>query len=171
MEKKVLREVVKYLKLDKVKIDNDKDTVAVEAKGKRTSGFVCGTLALVRTFGPHLEGATHLEKTLAHSWLTYFSTRLFHCASLEALGSCLHHINKELENRAFLCGFTLTIADVVLFLTLHPFVTTWSFMHKEQHQNLSRWFKTVQNDERFSATHSPVQFSRTALYGGSVRVH
>ncbi|MPC39886.1 hypothetical protein E2C01_033438 [Portunus trituberculatus] len=83
MEKKVLCEVVKYLKLDKVKIDSDKDTVAVEAKGKRTSGFVCGTLALVRTFGPHLEGTTHLERTLTHSWLTYFSTRLFHCASLE----------------------------------------------------------------------------------------
>ncbi|XP_050696467.1 eukaryotic translation elongation factor 1 epsilon-1-like isoform X2 [Eriocheir sinensis] len=162
MEKKVLREVVKYLKQDKI---------SVEAKGKKTQGFVCGTLSLVRSSRPELEGRTPLEKSLTHSWLTYLSTHLFRCSTHEALNTCLQHINKELENRAFLCGFHPTIGDVVLFLALHPFVVSWSFMHKEQYQNLSRWFITVQGDNTLSATHSPVLFSRTTLYGGSVRVH
>lgn len=171
MEKKVVREVAKYLRQDKVKIECDKNTIAVEAKGKRTQGFVCGTLGLVRTFGPHLEGHTPLEKSLTHSWLTYFSTQLLHCATFEALNTCLHHINKELENRAFLCGFRFTVADLLLFLILHPFVVNWSFMHKEQYQNLSRWFSTVQRDDKLSSTYAPVQFSRTTLYGGSIRAH
>ncbi|KAG0721445.1 Eukaryotic translation elongation factor 1 epsilon-1 [Chionoecetes opilio] len=171
MDKKVLREVVKYLQQDKIRIDSEKNTIAVEAKGKRTEGFVCGALSLVRTFEPQLEGVTPLQKSLTHSWLTYCSTQLFHCASLEALATCLHHINKELENRAFLCGFSATLADVVLFLSLHPFVLTWSFMQKEQHQNLSRWFSTMQGDARLAATHSPVQFSRTTLYAGTLRAH
>ncbi|XP_063589349.1 eukaryotic translation elongation factor 1 epsilon-1-like [Penaeus indicus] len=171
MEKKVLTETAKYLGMGKVKIGTDEDKITVEVGGKKTTGFVCGLLSLVRKEKATLEGSTLLEKSLTHNWLTYCTTDLFHCPTYEAFYSCLKHIDRQLANRAFFCGNLLTIADVAVFVALHPFIINWSFQQKEQYVNISRWFDSMQSDTYLSKTYSNVKFSRTLLYDGTGRGH
>lgn len=171
MEKKLILESAKYLGVEKPKVTTDKDKVVVEAGGKKTVGFVCGILSLVRAQNSLLEGSTTLQKCLTQDWLTYFTTDLFHCSTHEVLSSCLQYINKELVTRTYLCGHKLTVSDIVMFLALHPFIMNWSYHQKEQYMNISRWFSSVQSDAVLKKTHKPVQFSRTCLYEGSSRSH
>ncbi|KAG7173058.1 eukaryotic translation elongation factor 1 epsilon-1-like [Homarus americanus] len=171
MEKKILTETAKYLQSSKVRTTLEDNKVVVEVGGKKTEGFVCGTLSLVRLKRKELEGNTVLEKCLTQHWLTYCTTDLFHCPTFEALNGCLQHINKELLNRSFLCGYAPTVADLVVFLALHPFMCSWSFLQKEQYMNISRWFNSMQKDETLNKTYTPVQFSRTLLYDTTGRTH
>ncbi|KAK8752962.1 hypothetical protein OTU49_008413 [Cherax quadricarinatus] len=119
---------------------------------------------MVRLKNRRLDGHTALEKCLIQDWLTYCATDLFHCPTFETLNVCLQYINKELAHHSYLCGYTLNIADVVVFLALHPFISNWSFLQKEQYMNISRWFSAMQKDESLRETYAPVQFSRTLLY-------
>ncbi|KAK3855354.1 hypothetical protein Pcinc_038239 [Petrolisthes cinctipes] len=173
MENKVLGEIGQYLGMKKLKITMEDKKVMTDVGGKKSIGFVSGVLNLVRSQPHHLalEGSTVLQKSLTHHWLTYCTTHLFHCPTHEALTTCLQYLEQELKNRAYLCGYQLTIADVAVYLALHPFIFTWSYMKKEQYQNISRWCKTVQGDERLGKTHKAIHFSRTQLYCGSGRTH
>ncbi|KAK7078165.1 hypothetical protein SK128_024421 [Halocaridina rubra] len=169
MEKKLIADTAKYLGAAKVKVTADKNgKVLVEAGGEKTSGFVCGILTLVRSQNTSLEGSTPLQKCLTLDWLTYFATHLFHCSTHEALNSCLQHIDRELLSRTYLCCHRLTVADIVLFMALHPFITNWSFMQKEQYMNISRWCSSMQNDVVLKKTYKPIKFSRTCLYEGAL---
>ena len=42
----------------------------------------------------------------------------------------LKYVDDELKNRAFLCGFSLTAADLLLYVLLRPFMQTWSYQQK-----------------------------------------
>lgn len=171
MEKKIVCEVSKCLQVKNVKISMEENKVIVEAGGKKTTGFACGILNLVRSHKSNLEGSSTLEKCLTHDWLTYCSTDLFRCQTFEAFNGCLQRINEALMTCSCLCGYSVTIADVVVFLAVHPFIAKWSFLQKEQYMNISRWFNFMQNNDLLCKTHSLVQFSRTLLYEGTNRMH
>ncbi|XP_045623779.1 eukaryotic translation elongation factor 1 epsilon-1 [Procambarus clarkii] len=171
MEKEVLGQTAKYLQAGRLKMSQESNKVVIELGGKKIAGFVCGTLHLVRSQKAELEGRTNLEKCLTQHWLTYCTTDLFHCPTYEALNGCLQYINTELANHSYLCGYTPTVADIVMFLALHPFISKWTFLQKEQYMNISRWFGSMQNDDDLRKTYAPVQFSRTLLYEGTSRPH
>ncbi|XP_068235059.1 eukaryotic translation elongation factor 1 epsilon-1 [Palaemon carinicauda] len=169
MEKKILSDFAKYLGVGKVKVVSDKNGVMVEVGGKKFYGFVCGVLNLVRLQKHSLEGSTVLQRCMTQDWLTQFATDLFRCSTFEDLNSNLHYIDQELLTRTYLCGHTITAADIALFLTLYPFIVKWTYQQKEQYLNISRWFSSVQNDAGLKKMHKPIQFSRTCLYEGSTK--
>merc|ERR1712106_435969 len=166
MEKKVISEAAKYLQISKINISTKGPQISVEANGKQMQGFVSSILGLVRLQRPDFEGMSVLEKSLTHHWLTFCSTDLLHCPTHQELYLCLKFMNNELLQRTFLCGYSTTIADVALFLALHPFIFNWTYQQKEQYMNVSRWFDTTQEDPLLKLNYKVIQFSRTVLYDG-----
>lgn len=112
-----------------------------------------------------LLGSTALEQSLLHHWLSYMQLHLFPCASIQELMTKLQYVDSELANREYLCGFSLSAADLLLHLLLQTFVKQWTYQQKEGLCNISRWLQCVSCSsyiKKIKQTAMP--FSRTLLY-------
>ncbi|XP_018026359.1 uncharacterized protein LOC108681795 [Hyalella azteca] len=127
--------------------------------------LVMACLQVIPADCSRLKGLDLLQQSLVHHWLTYLQLHLAHCTSLQEFLGKLQYVNKELSNRDYLCGFSLTVADLLFFLLLQPFVTTWTYHQKERLCNISRWYNCVQSCGYFdNAKKQPIKFSRSLLY-------
>ncbi|XP_076030633.1 aaRS-interacting multifunctional protein 3 [Oratosquilla oratoria] len=170
MEKKIISEISEYLR-QKVKIDVNKKGICAEVKGKQHTGFTCCVQAIVDASAQNLQGEDPLSQAQIHHWLSYCVTQLFRCPSNQELHSCLQYINEELCNKVYLCGFKVTVADIIIFLALHPFAVRWTAQQKEEYINISRWMDLMQQDPKLRTSHTSLVFSRTLLYQGNLHFH
>ncbi|KAF2365023.1 Glutathione S-transferase C-terminal-like [Trinorchestia longiramus] len=143
-----------------------KNKSKIEKKGRECS-FVSACLQVIPEAHSALKGSSVLQQSLVHHWLTHFQLHLLHATSMQEFLSKLQYVNRELGNRDYLCGFSVSVADLVLFLLLQPFLVTWSYQQKERLGNLSRWYQCMDSTSNLLQNYKkrqPVNFSRSLLY-------
>jgi len=79
----------------------------------------------------------------------------------------LTYIDNTLRGSTFIAGHFMTLADPLLFLTLHPTLATLTYAEKEAVPHLCRWFKLLQNEEELNKDLKRVIFSKNQLYTSS----
>lgn len=112
----------------------------------------------------HLLGSTAEEKALVQQWLEYRVTRLEGQASKEDARALLKDLNSYLEDRVYLAGHHLTLADALLYYGLHRFFVELTVQEKEIYLNVSRWFCHMQHLPGLRQQLPAVVFVRNRLY-------
>ncbi|KAL7643338.1 UNVERIFIED_CONTAM: hypothetical protein RMT77_006630 [Armadillidium vulgare] len=162
MEKYVIEELLEINKIKDAKITGENREISLEIGGKKVNGFTTCIFLIYQTQID--EDIFKKNISLVHHWLSYFSREFFHCSSQQELQRCLKYIDSELLVKSYLCGFEESIADIVLFISLSPFVNTWDYYTKEQFINISRWISVLQRSSLLKGMGRSVTFSKTLLY-------
>ncbi|KAM4689569.1 eukaryotic translation elongation factor 1 epsilon-1 [Discoglossus pictus] len=92
-----------------------------------------------------LLGASIEEKAIVQQWLEYRITRINILSSKEDVRSILKDLNLYLEDKVYLAGNTITLADMLIYYGLHPIIADLSVQEKETYINVSRWFSHIQH--------------------------
>ncbi|KAE8597882.1 hypothetical protein XENTR_v10016637 [Xenopus tropicalis] len=85
-----------------------------------------------------LLGSTAEEKAIVQQWLEYRISYIDRASSKE-------DIRNVLNDKVFVAGNTVTLADILIYYGLHPVITGLSVQEKETYINVSRWFSHIQN--------------------------
>jgi len=136
----------------------------VDSKGNEIASLLEALTALSEcSKKKDLFGKSPEEEAKIYQWVEYSARLNSQDLGYEAIHSTLKEINSMLLDRSYLTGFRFTVADVILFYTLHDAISKLTFHEKETYLHVSRWFNLMQ--------HTPVkmkllevQFSRTRLY-------
>ncbi|CAH2284299.1 eukaryotic translation elongation factor 1 epsilon-1 [Pelobates cultripes] len=115
-------------------------------KGPSLSGLATIASYLVKEAKKEeLLGASIEEKTIVQQWLEYRITRIDRLASKEDVRCILKDLNLYLEDKVYLAGNTITLADILIYYGLHPIIADLSIQEKETYINVSRWFSHIQH--------------------------
>lgn len=116
--------------------------------------------------GRSLLGKDAKERALIQQWLDYAVVHFTGSAALpsDSAAEILQELNDYLADRCFFVGITLTLADVFLYYSLQPTMSSLSFREKEKYCHLSRWFDLVQHQDGLRQDLQYVTFSKTRLY-------
>ncbi|XP_054983178.1 eukaryotic translation elongation factor 1 epsilon-1 isoform X1 [Sorex araneus] len=112
----------------------------------------------------HLLGSTAEEQALVQQWMECRVTRLRDHASREDVRALLKDLNAYLEDKAYVTGHRLTLADALLYYGLHRFIVELTVQEKEKYLNVSRWFCHVQHCPGLRQSLPAVVFVRNRLY-------
>ncbi|XP_053322262.1 eukaryotic translation elongation factor 1 epsilon-1 [Spea bombifrons] len=91
-----------------------------------------------------LLGASVEDKAIVQQWLEYRITRIDRIASKEDVRNILKDLNAYLEDKVYLAGNILTLADILTYYGLHHVIADLSIQEKETYINVSRWFSHIQ---------------------------
>ncbi|XP_073423088.1 eukaryotic translation elongation factor 1 epsilon-1 [Dendrobates tinctorius] len=92
-----------------------------------------------------LLGVSIEEKAVVQQWLEYRTTRIDRLTSKEDVRTALKDLNSYLEDKVYMAGNAITVADILTYYGLHPFIADLSIQEKETYINVSRWFSHVQH--------------------------
>ncbi|CAI9539396.1 unnamed protein product [Staurois parvus] len=92
-----------------------------------------------------LLGDSTEEKAIVQQWLEYRITRIDRLSSKEDVRTILKDLNMYLEDKVYMAGNKLTLADILIYYGLHPIILTLSIQEKETSINVSRWFSYIQH--------------------------
>ncbi|XP_053570704.1 eukaryotic translation elongation factor 1 epsilon-1 [Bombina bombina] len=90
-------------------------------------------------------GTSIEEKAIVQQWLEYRITRIDRLSSKEDIRNILKDLNLYLEDKVYLAGNKITLADVLIYYGLHPTIADLSVQEKEIYINVSRWFSHIQH--------------------------
>jgi len=71
-------------------------------------------------------------------------------------------LDNELKSKSFFAGDTLTVADIIIFMSLFSSFSKKTYQDKEKFVNLSRWYRFIYVDN--NSSNSVALFSRSLLY-------
>ncbi|CAJ0956151.1 unnamed protein product [Ranitomeya imitator] len=109
------------------------------------------SLAGLATIASHLVTQARKEELLGkrravvQQWLEYRTTRIDRLTSKEDVRTALKDLNSYLEDKVYMAGNAITVADILTYYGLHPFIADLSIQEKETYINVSRWFSHVQH--------------------------
>lgn len=92
-----------------------------------------------------LLGVSTEEKAIVQQWLEYRITRIDKLSSKEDVRSILKDLNLYLEDKVYMAGNKITLADILIYYGLHPIIADLSVQEKETCINVSRWFSHIQH--------------------------
>lgn len=92
-----------------------------------------------------LLGVSTEEKAIVQQWLEYRITRIDKLSSKEDVRSILKDLNLYLEDKVYMAGKKITLADILIYYGLHPIIADLSVQEKETCINVSRWFSHIQH--------------------------
>ncbi|XP_077113834.1 eukaryotic translation elongation factor 1 epsilon-1-like [Ranitomeya variabilis] len=92
-----------------------------------------------------LLGVSIEEKAIVQQWLEYRTTRIDRLTSKEDVRTALKDLHSYLEDKVYMARNAITVADILIYYGLHPFIADLSIQEKETYINLSRWFSHVQH--------------------------
>ncbi|XP_064486801.1 eukaryotic translation elongation factor 1 epsilon-1-like [Ornithodoros turicata] len=135
--------------------------------GEEVTGLlaVCSYLAQQSSNKQHLLGTNPEERACVQQWVEYRQLFVDRCASSqESTNTVLKELNLYLKDRVYFVANTLTLADILIYYSLHPLFATMSFQDKEAYNHVSRWFDLIQHDSGIRQTLPLLVFSKTLLY-------
>eukprot|EP01071_Lankesteria_metandrocarpae_P006631 Lankesteria_metandrocarpae@DN4429_c1_g1_i1.p2 len=88
-----------------------------------------------------LLGVTPYERGVVDQWTTFAEDQRLAFANL----ANLHSFNSNLEERSFVTGTHITIADLMMFPTVHNWIKGASAKEKAANNEILRWFDHIQN--------------------------
>lgn len=99
--------------------------------------------ALSKFYDPSLSGVSSLATTEVNHWLTFSISSL---SSKNEFSSALETLNKSLAPVTYLVGKSITIADFVVFSTLHV-SQQWKLLQANNNApiNVLRWYNFINN--------------------------
>lgn len=115
----------------------------------------------------HLLGSTAEEKAIVQQWLEFRVTRVDGHSSKEDTQTLLKDLNSYLEDKVYLAGHSITLADILLYYGLHRFIVDLTVQEKEKYLNVSRWFCHIQHYPDIRQHLSSVVFVKNRLYANS----
>jgi len=104
------------------------------------------------------------ERMAAEQWIEYARTEL--ACDRETEKFILKELNAYLADKVYFVAWRLTLADILMFHSLHPLYNGLTFQEKEKFINLSRWFKNIQGESRVKQNRSNISFLRVPVYDG-----
>ncbi|XP_059501949.1 eukaryotic translation elongation factor 1 epsilon-1 [Stegostoma tigrinum] len=132
----------------------------------------CGLVGLT-TIASHLVkvakkevllGSTAEKSAIVQQWLEYRITRIDSCNSQEDRKMILKELNCYLEDKVYLVGNSLTLADIMVYNGLHPIVVELNHEERERYVNVSRWFDHIQHYPGVRQHTAAVVFMKNRLY-------
>jgi hypothetical protein len=118
---------------------------------------VDGASAILAAVGGGMVGATPLERGKVQQWTSWGET-----GKGETLTSVfLSHLNDHLATAVYVAGYELTIADLVCYGAVKPYLPGLGGANREEVPHLTRWFNLVQHTK--GLTDEKFIFSPTAL--------
>lgn len=112
-----------------------------------------------------LLGHTAEEKALVNQWMEYRITKIDPCENdVRSMQGVLKELNSYLTDKVFFVGHRFTLADVLLYRSLHRIFMELSFYDKQHLIHLSRWFNQVQHTPGVKQHLSEVFFQRSNIY-------
>ncbi|ESO11269.1 hypothetical protein HELRODRAFT_91562, partial [Helobdella robusta] len=113
----------------------------------------------------YLLGDDVTEQTLVNQWLEYRLTKLnIYTYNDKEIPFIFNDLNDWLIDKVFFIGHKLSLADVVMYYGLYPFMRDLTVQDKELHTNLSRWFKHIQSFDDIRQSLNKIIFPRVQLY-------
>ena len=127
-----------------------------------------------------LLGSGPLERALVRQWVLYLTGCIEPADRKEKL-TLLRRVNEHLATSSHLAGASLTAADVLMFHSIHKIFSELTFQEKDKLMNLSRWviqtglktftlfeqsrwFRSLQQDQKLRRGKQKILFSRSKLY-------
>ncbi|XP_072008662.1 eukaryotic translation elongation factor 1 epsilon-1 [Engystomops pustulosus] len=92
-----------------------------------------------------LLGVSNEEKAVVQQWLEYRTTHIDRLSSKEDIRTTLKDLNSYLEDKVYMAGNKITLADILTYYGLHPIIAGLSIQEKENCINVSRWFSHIQH--------------------------
>ncbi|KAM3927671.1 eukaryotic translation elongation factor 1 epsilon-1 [Leptodactylus fuscus] len=92
-----------------------------------------------------LLGVSFEEKAIVQQWLEYRTTRIDRVTNKEDVRTTLKDLNSYLEDKVYMAGNKITLADILTYYGLHPIIADLSIQEKESYINVSRWFSHIQH--------------------------
>ncbi|XP_020385235.1 eukaryotic translation elongation factor 1 epsilon-1 [Rhincodon typus] len=111
-----------------------------------------------------LLGNTAEKSAIVQQWLEYRITRIDSCNSQEDRRMTLKELNCYLEDKVYLAGNSLTLADIMVYNGLHPIVAELNHEERERYVNVSRWFDHIQHYPGVRQHTAAVVFMKNRLY-------
>ncbi|CAG5115279.1 unnamed protein product, partial [Candidula unifasciata] len=133
--------------------------------GRKVSGITCLAKHLQRTSAEFRDVSLE-DRMQVEQWLEY---RLYieSLQDVESERAVLQELNSYLQDKVYFVGHSLTVADILLYHSLHRVFKHLSFHDKERFINVSRWFNNVQHDRRLRQSLTLLPFVRSLLYSGT----
>ncbi|XP_069816286.1 eukaryotic translation elongation factor 1 epsilon-1 [Dendropsophus ebraccatus] len=111
-----------------------------------------------------LLGVSSEEKAIVQQWLEYRTTRIDRITSKEDIRSTLKDLNSYLEDKVYMAGNKITLADILIYYGLHPIVADLSIQEKESYINVSRWFSHIQHNSGIRQHLPALVFIKNRIY-------
>ncbi|XP_028826239.1 eukaryotic translation elongation factor 1 epsilon-1 [Denticeps clupeoides] len=112
---------------------------------------------------PELLGTTPEQRAVVQQWLEFRVTRIDECPR-EEIRTVLKDLNQYLEDKVYLAGNSLSIADPLLYYAIHHIVVDLAVQEKERYMNLTRWFDHIQHYPGVRHHLAPVVVLRNRVY-------
>nr|XP_033810325.1 eukaryotic translation elongation factor 1 epsilon-1 [Geotrypetes seraphini] len=134
-------------------------------EGPRLVGLVTIASYLVKQAKrEQLLGTSNEERAAVQQWLEYRVTRLDGRVSGEEAGGVLRELSAYLQDRVYLAGNRLTLADILAYHGLHQLMAALPLHEKERYVNVSRWFSHVQQYPGVRQHLPSIVFLKNRLY-------
>ncbi|XP_063063261.1 eukaryotic translation elongation factor 1 epsilon-1 [Engraulis encrasicolus] len=112
---------------------------------------------------PDLLGKNAEERAVVQQWLEYRVARLDGCTK-EDIKIILKDLNTYLEDKVYLAGNHISLADPLLYYGLHHIIVELAVQEKEKYLNVTRWFDHVQHYPGVRHHLPPVVVLRNRVY-------
>eukprot|EP00088_Acartia_fossae_P005315 TRINITY_DN1233_c0_g1_i3.p1 TRINITY_DN1233_c0_g1~~TRINITY_DN1233_c0_g1_i3.p1 ORF type:complete len:157 (+),score=17.36 TRINITY_DN1233_c0_g1_i3:62-532(+) len=113
--------------------------------------------------GSELLGVGPVQKALVRQWLQFKENVMSPGPSQDP--STFQIINTSLQDRTFLTGENISVADFVIYHSIEAQIKDMTFQERESVVHLVRWLVNIQTLLSSSPTSNlPVLLSRTMLY-------
>ncbi|XP_034942698.1 eukaryotic translation elongation factor 1 epsilon-1 [Chelonus insularis] len=163
-----VQQVSQYLGVSPIELHLSKNNVVASTelvKNHTIEGFSTIIQALAqRSEIPGIVGNDPVTKALTRQWLEYAVLYVNYADVSTNTKRILKEINQALASNTYITGTNLTIADIVLYYTLHTIMSGLTYQEKALYVNVSRWFDNIQQDEKLRQTLDLINFNLLHLY-------
>ncbi|XP_017285310.1 eukaryotic translation elongation factor 1 epsilon-1 [Kryptolebias marmoratus] len=162
-----LASLEKYLGLkkpNKYSTQGDKKIPVLQNNSPPLVGLVTIACHLVKESNhQELLGDTADSRAVVQQWLEYRLTRL-DIYTKEDIKTVLKDLNLYLQDKVFLAGNHVTLADILIYYGLHPIIVDLAVQEKEEYVNVTRWFDHIQHHPGIRHHLPPVVVLRNRIY-------
>lgn len=143
-----------------ISVCNVSDVEFCSPDGIKAFGIItaCRYLASLGSSAKHILGNTSEQQAKVSEWLTYQHTELE-----PLMDEQLFKVNEWLQNRTYLLGNSLTLADLVVYATVQPAVCCLPVAQHTHFGNLLRWYDFIHHTVDRTAIFPPASFAKPRL--------
>ncbi|KAI8889086.1 nucleic acid-binding protein [Backusella circina FSU 941] len=133
----------KYLKAESVAKLEAGPELVLEVSGEKVDSATAIIKYIAAKTKPELLGADKLEQAQIDEWLSLCNVSLRGGSKKEVVSIVDKKLNDHLNSKTYLVGNHLTVADIVVFASIHAYTKN---MKSANCPNVLRWFDLVQNN-------------------------
>ncbi|XP_067632476.1 eukaryotic translation elongation factor 1 epsilon-1 [Eurosta solidaginis] len=158
------------------KLNLDSEKVITRTNNNKTvSGFATILNALAQESQSEIarnSSATREINAEVYQWIEFAVLYVVPCSKDKHISQqILRDFNKLLSSKSYLVGYSITLADLAVFYTIHNLMKSLTPIEKENYLNLSRWFDHLQHMPEIRQDGEVLNFSTIYLHGWATGTH